>query len=347
MSWRNSIPIHPSADLFPLLADNDLVALGQDIIKNGMTSPIAITLIKNGAVLIDGRNRLDAIEKVGLRVTLERANTGAWKLLVQEQCDGRWVGKAIAGQAGATVTVVLNNVLEYIESVNVHRRHLTTDQKREVIAKLVERDPERSCRAISAEVGVSKGTVSAVKQELEGRGQIGHVDKVVDTKGRHQPTNKAKSIAKKPNPPRIRPEDEELAASIRNQQSKPIAPPPTAPVATAPPTAPAQPEPSGPAPLPSLDEMMRVMMLEPESPCDGATVTWMNRRAAMALDILVRAQDRLHPLKDLLAPDQLCEKKKLDDLITSLQALNKIMAQRRKAQREQAKKVKAESKRHA
>jgi len=31
MSWRHSIPIHPAAELFPLLTEHDLVALGNDI----------------------------------------------------------------------------------------------------------------------------------------------------------------------------------------------------------------------------------------------------------------------------------------------------------------------------
>jgi DNA-binding Lrp family transcriptional regulator len=132
--------------------------------------------------------------------------------------------------------------------VNLHRRHLTTEQKREVIVKLVERDPERSCRAIAAEVGVSKGTVSAVKQELEGRGQIGHVDTVVDTKGRRQPTSKAKPTAK----PKAEPE---IVTKVMTEVTE---------VVTAPPTAPVQPEQppssSGPAHAElSLDDIVQIV----------------------------------------------------------------------------------------
>ena len=35
-SWRD-IPIHPAADLFPLMAPDELKALGEDIKKNGLT----------------------------------------------------------------------------------------------------------------------------------------------------------------------------------------------------------------------------------------------------------------------------------------------------------------------
>jgi hypothetical protein len=191
MSWRNDIPIHPAADLFPVLGETELVALGQDIVKNGLTSPIAITLVKNRPTLIDGRNRLNAMELVGLRVTLERTNTGAWKLLAQEQLDdGRWCGKALAGQAGATVTVVTGDVTEYVISANIHRRHLTTVQKREVIAEILKKDPTRSSNSIATLVKVDDKTVASVRRELEGRSEIPSVDKIVDTKGRLQPTSK-------------------------------------------------------------------------------------------------------------------------------------------------------------
>ena len=40
MSWRDHLPIHPAADLFPTLDDDELVALGEDIKRNGLMSPI-------------------------------------------------------------------------------------------------------------------------------------------------------------------------------------------------------------------------------------------------------------------------------------------------------------------
>jgi hypothetical protein len=195
MSWRGKIPIHPAADLFPLIDEAEKLALGQDIVKNGLASPIGVTLVKNNPTLIDGRNRLDAMEAVGLRVKLERTINGTWKLLVEEKLeDGRWVGKAIAGQAGATVTVVpADRVIAYIASVNLHRRNMTMEQRRDLAAALFKEDPAQSNRAVAALVKIDHKTAGSIRQELERRGEIPHVDKVVDSKGRQQPTSRPKA----------------------------------------------------------------------------------------------------------------------------------------------------------
>src|SRR5262249_52015986 len=70
-SWRDVLPIHPAADLFPLMAETDPIALKEladDIQKNGLQVPITIMNYRAGDSgeclyqLLDGRNRLDAIE---------------------------------------------------------------------------------------------------------------------------------------------------------------------------------------------------------------------------------------------------------------------------------------------
>jgi hypothetical protein len=191
MSWRNSIPIHSAADLFPLLGKDDLVALGNDIKVNGLASPVAIQIDKNKPVLVDGRNRLDAMEIVGLRVRLERGTAGGYKLLAEEQLDDKWVGLALTRQIGATVMIVTGNPVEYITSANIHRRHLTLTQKKEIVAALLKENPERSDRATGGLAKVDGKTVAAVRRDMEGRAEIPHVDKRVDTTGRQQPATKA------------------------------------------------------------------------------------------------------------------------------------------------------------
>jgi hypothetical protein len=54
----------------------------------------------------------------------------------------------------------------YVVSANVHRRHLTTEQKREVVAALLKSRPERSDRATAAIAKVSDKTVGDVRSEL-------------------------------------------------------------------------------------------------------------------------------------------------------------------------------------
>jgi hypothetical protein len=203
MSWRDHLAVHPAADLFPKLNDGDLVALGEDIKRNGLSSPVAIQIKKNGeAVLLDGRNRLDAMERIGLRVRLEKGkgNTGAWKLLAEEQLDGKWVGTSLAPKMGITVVVITTDPIEYITSANVHRRHLMPGEKRDVVAALLKERPERSNLQTAKIAGVDDKTVASVRRDLEGRSELPNVAKTVDTMGRRQPTSKPKArpVATKP-----------------------------------------------------------------------------------------------------------------------------------------------------
>ena len=49
----------------------------------------------------------------------------------------------------------------YVTSANIHRRHLTAEQKRELIAKLIEADPTKSNRQIAKTVKVDHKTVAS------------------------------------------------------------------------------------------------------------------------------------------------------------------------------------------
>ena len=69
-------------------------------------------------------------------------------------------------------------------TLNMHRRHLTPDQKRDVIAKLLKTQPSKSNRMIAKQVMVDDKTVGSVRHELQGRAEIPHVSTVEDTKGR-------------------------------------------------------------------------------------------------------------------------------------------------------------------
>ena len=62
--WRDGLPIHPAVEFFPLMPPAELPVLGENIKKNGLTSPIVLWRPHPQAPvqLLDGRNRLDAIE---------------------------------------------------------------------------------------------------------------------------------------------------------------------------------------------------------------------------------------------------------------------------------------------
>jgi hypothetical protein len=74
VSWRDVLPIHPAAELFPPLPPDEPRALGEDIKANGMRMPVTLLhqQSKPHYVLVDGVCRLDALEMVGLDATAPR-----------------------------------------------------------------------------------------------------------------------------------------------------------------------------------------------------------------------------------------------------------------------------------
>lgn len=80
--------------------------------------------------------------------------------------------------------------LAYVLDRNVHRRHMTQEQRRRVVAKLLKLHPERSNLQIASLAGVSDKTVASVREELEGRAEIPSAVKRADSLGRQQPTTK-------------------------------------------------------------------------------------------------------------------------------------------------------------
>jgi hypothetical protein len=40
--WREVLPIHPAAELFPLMGPEELRELGEDIKKHGLTAPVVL-----------------------------------------------------------------------------------------------------------------------------------------------------------------------------------------------------------------------------------------------------------------------------------------------------------------
>lgn len=91
-------PVHPAADLFPLLADNELAELAEDIRSHGLLEPVWLVPDGNGELLVlDGRNRLRACELAGVE-----PRTRVY--------DG-------------------DDPYGFAISLNLHRRHLTVGQR--------------------------------------------------------------------------------------------------------------------------------------------------------------------------------------------------------------------------
>lgn len=76
---------HPVADLFPMLADDELAELAEDILQRGLLQPIVLDA--EGRVL-DGRNRLAACERAGVEpvyVTYDGDDPDGYALAVNTQ----------------------------------------------------------------------------------------------------------------------------------------------------------------------------------------------------------------------------------------------------------------------
>ena len=169
--WRGVLPVHPAAELFPQMSESELRELGDDIKRHCLHNPIVIFTDRDGAErLLDGRNRLDAMELVGLPIVKD--------------------GKLEPGLVPTCILHHNEDPFAWVLSANIHRRHLTSEQKRDVVAKLLKAKPAQSNLAIAKQVKVDDKTVAKVRAELEARSEIPNVKTRTDSKGREQPAKK-------------------------------------------------------------------------------------------------------------------------------------------------------------
>ena len=107
----------------------------------------------------------------------------------------------------------------FVISRNIHRRHLTTEQKRDLIAKLLKRDPSKSDRQIAETVKASPTFVGKVRAEGEATGDLSTVDTRTDTRGRHQPAKKPtkKPEAKQPVRKPVKPDPRIIAPELADR----------------------------------------------------------------------------------------------------------------------------------
>ena len=185
MSWRDHLKIHPAAELFPLMSEPELRELGEDIKANGLVSSIVLYEDK----LLDGRNRLDAMELVGIKFRIEEDK---YKLSRLRACDGSGISKGLAD----LVEHCNGDPYNFVLSANLHRRHLTDEQRRQLIAKIIKAKPEASDRTIAKQVKRDHKTVAKIRKKLESTGEVSPVEKRIGADGK-QRKSRAK---KKPTP---------------------------------------------------------------------------------------------------------------------------------------------------
>lgn len=104
--------IHPYADMFPMISDEELDRFAESIAENGLIYPIKVD---RDGLIVDGRNRCEALSRAGLELADEHVEV--------------WSGDDSAS---------------YIIGVNVERRHMSTGAQAMVTAKVLEAEGKRN-----------------------------------------------------------------------------------------------------------------------------------------------------------------------------------------------------------
>ena len=200
-SWRDVLPVHPAADLFPMMSEAELLELANDINKNGLREKVSVyndPVI--GDCVLDGRNRLDALALIG-----------------QLWDDTGNLKSDIGGLVGACSVHYPNfEPYAFVISKNIHRRHLTADQKRDLIVAVLKAQPHKSNRQVAKEVGASHPHIAKVRREAEKTGDVETVSTSIDTKGRKQPAKR------KPDPPvaKVKAEVQKLWRQVKEAEAE-------------------------------------------------------------------------------------------------------------------------------
>jgi ParB-like chromosome segregation protein Spo0J len=161
------IKFHPLADIFPLMEGAEFDELVADIEAHGLRESIVIY----DGMILDGRNRYRACKAAGV--------TPLFRIAVQSP-----------EQSPNLARPLITEPTSYVIGANIHRRHLTAEQKRDLIAKLIKVQPEKSDRQIAAAAKASPTTVGAVRAKMEAEGDVSNLDTRTDTKGRKQPAKR-------------------------------------------------------------------------------------------------------------------------------------------------------------
>jgi hypothetical protein len=211
-SWRDILPIHPAAEHFPLMSPDELKALSEDIKLHGLNVPIVLWAEESGQpfFLLDGRNRLDAMELAGITLVSDGKLTEFYGLKI-EQVFGRKKYLVLHPDVDAATGDQMEQGVdpyEYVISVNIRRRHLKPEKKREIIAELIKATPEKSDRQIAETVKASPTFVGKVRAEQEATGDVSTVDTRRDSRGRQQPAHKPRNRVRAMNHRRMKLGDE-------------------------------------------------------------------------------------------------------------------------------------------
>ena len=144
--------------LLPGLSPEEYDALRSDISAHGIRVPVDVD--ENGQVL-DGHHRSLIAAELGIDCP---------RRVLADLTEPEKVAHAIA--------------------VNVHRRSLSREQRRELLAASIKAEPEASDREHARRTGSSHPTAADVRRELVESGDVEELSTRTDSAGRQQPASK-------------------------------------------------------------------------------------------------------------------------------------------------------------
>jgi ParB-like chromosome segregation protein Spo0J len=167
----SSFRFHPACLAFPQMPEDELDELAKSIKEKGQVVPVVRWKAKD--LIVDGRNRVFACERAGL--------------------DPKVYDRNFADDAA---------VWSFVCAMNAERRHLTREQRDQIIKEHLKATPSVSDRKIAGEVKVDHKTVAKKRREMESGGEIPHLTKREDARGRKQAARKTKQTPTRPSPAR-------------------------------------------------------------------------------------------------------------------------------------------------
>lgn len=159
MAFEPVAQLDEQYQLLPGLTTDEFAALKADIAERGVMVPIEFD--ENGTVL-DGHHRLRACAELGI---VEYPT-----IIRQGMTEGE--------------------KREHVLALNLDRRHLTREQRRDLIAELLRAKPEASNREIAGQAKADDHTVATVRQELQAGAEIPHVEVAVGRDGKTYPSHR-------------------------------------------------------------------------------------------------------------------------------------------------------------
>jgi hypothetical protein len=142
----------------PPLPYEQFMALRDNIAVNGVLVPILVTDEGQRRRIIDGNYRKAIADELGY------------------ECP-EIVQSGLSDEKQRTLA----------RALNLARRQLTQEQKRQLIADQLQEAPERSNRWIGKQLGVSHPTVASVREELEATGKVFQFGKTIGEDGKSRP----------------------------------------------------------------------------------------------------------------------------------------------------------------